>query len=41
MMKERVTLLDGSMNIESVIGKGTVVSVEVPLQEKEEKNRDD
>lgn len=37
MMKERVTLLGGTIQINSVIGEGTTVSVEIPLQEKEEK----
>jgi len=36
MMKERVKLLGGTIQIQSVIGVGTTVSVEIPLQEKEE-----
>ncbi len=36
MMKERVILLGGTIQIKSVIGEGTTVSVEIPLQEKEE-----
>lgn len=36
MMKERVYLLSGKLNIESVIGKGTTISVEIPM-DKEEK----
>ncbi len=36
MMKERVKLLGGTFQIQSVVGEGTTVSVEIPLQEKEE-----
>lgn len=37
MMKERAILLGGTIQIDSVIGEGTAVSVEIPLlQEKEE-----
>lgn len=36
MMKERTALLGGSIRIDSVIGEGTTVHVEVPLQEKED-----
>lgn len=36
MMKERVILLGGTIQIKSVLGEGTTVSVEIPLQEKEE-----
>jgi signal transduction histidine kinase len=31
-MRERVSLLDGSMTIESAEGKGTTLVVEVPLR---------
>lgn len=41
MMKERVTLLGGSIHIESVIGEGTTVFVEIPLHEKEEMSGND
>lgn len=37
MMKERANLLGGTIQIKSAIGEGTTVSVEIPLQEKEEK----
>lgn len=36
MMRERVYLLSGNLSIESVIGKGTTISVEIPI-DKEEK----
>lgn len=36
MMKERVKLLGGTIQIQSVVGEGTTVCVEIPLQEKEE-----
>lgn len=35
MMKERVYLLSGKLNIESVIGKGTTISVEIPIDKEE------
>ncbi len=41
MMKERAVLLGGFIKIESQLGVGTVVSIEVPLQEKEEKSGND
>lgn len=41
MMEERVTLLGGTIRIESELNKGTMVSVEIPLEKKEEKNGDD
>ena len=41
MMKERVTLLGGTIQIKSVIGEGTTVSVEIPLHEKEEMSGND
>lgn len=41
MMKERVVLLGGKIQLDSVIGEGTTVSVEIPLQEKEEKSGND
>lgn len=41
MMKERIELLGGRICIESAIGKGTKVSVEIPLSEKEEKTGND
>ncbi len=41
MMKERVTLLGGTFQIKSTIGEGTMVSVEMPLQKKEETCGDD
>ena len=41
MMKERVALLGGDFFIDSVVGEGTKVSVEIPLQEKEEMSGDD
>lgn len=41
MMRERVTLLGGVFEIISIIEKGTTVSVEIPLQEKEDKSGDD
>ena len=41
MMKERVTLLCGTIQIDSTEGKGTTVIVEVPLKQKEEANGDD
>ncbi len=41
MMKERASLLGGFIKIESQLGIGTVVSIEVPLQEKEEKSGND
>ena len=36
MMKERVKLLGGTIQIQSAVGEGTTVYVEVPLQEKED-----
>ncbi len=41
MMKERVVLLGGTIQIKSVSGEGTTVSVEIPLQEKEETSGND
>ena len=41
MMKERVALLGGTFQIKSAIGEGTMVSVEMPLQKKEETCGDD
>ena len=41
MMKERVTLLCGTIQIDSTEGEGTTVIVEVPLRQKEEANGDD
>ncbi len=41
MMKERAILLGGTVTIESVIGKGSTVSVEIPVKEKEEQSRND
>lgn len=38
MMKERVSLLGGMMQIQSMLGEGTTVAVEIPLDEKEEKS---
>lgn len=35
-MKERVSLLNGSFEIRSTVGKGTVVSVNIPIYSKEE-----
>lgn len=40
MMRERVTLLNGVFRIESVVDEGTTVSVEIPLQEKEDNSGD-
>ena len=41
MMKERVALLNGTFQIKSTIGEGTLVSVEMPMQKKEETCGDD
>lgn len=41
MMKERVALLGGTIQIDSVPGEGTTVSVSIPLTKKEENNGDD
>lgn len=41
MMKERAILLGGTVNIESEIGKGSTVTVEIPWKEKEEQGKDD
>lgn len=41
MMKERVILLGGTIQIKSVIGEGTTVSVEIPMHEKEEMSGND
>ena len=41
MMRERVTLLNGVFQIVSVVGEGTKVFVEIPLQEKEDTSGDD
>ncbi len=41
MMKERVTLLGGTIEIKSVVDEGTTVFVEIPLQEKEVKSGND
>ena len=39
MMKERVALLGGTITIDSVMQKGTIITVEVPVKtEKEETN---
>ncbi len=38
MMKERVTLLCGTIQIDSTEGEGTTVTVEVPLRQKEDAN---
>lgn len=37
MMRERAALLGGTFQIESVVEKGTTVTIEIPLQEKEDK----
>lgn len=36
MMKERVYLLSGTIHIESEIGKGTTITVKVPIRDKED-----
>lgn len=41
MMKERAILLGGTVNIDSVIGSGSTVTVEIPWKEKEDKSRND
>lgn len=41
MMKERVALLGGTSHIDSVVGKGTTVSIEIPLQKEEEMTEND
>lgn len=41
MMKERVKLLGGTIRIHSVVGEGTTVYAEIPLQEKEELHGND
>lgn len=41
MMRERAALLGGVFQIMSIMEEGTTVSVEVPLQEKEEKSGND
>jgi signal transduction histidine kinase len=37
MMRERAALLGGTFQIESVVEEGTTVTIEIPLQEKEDK----
>lgn len=41
MMRERVALLGGIFQIMSIVEEGTTVSVEIPLQEKEDNSGDD
>lgn len=40
MMRERAVLLGGEFHIESTVNEGTTVSIEVPLQEKEDNSGD-